>query len=214
MPHQPAKLPPHGTLLRPPLGCNLVPPHALIATPLPLPHPLSGSCSDAAAILSAHNTYRFDHQAPIMVWDTALEAAATSWAQGLANRGCSLQHGGMPANTGQNLYASYVSTYVYLHAPFSPIPLRVKQSAAFPGFLYMHRSQALPNAPLRPTCCTYLSDGTRHSEVTYSPSCPACSLLQGGGAPNSACLPGLAPWYDEGRQYTYSNTPYSTNSGR
>lgn len=44
-----------------------------------------------------------------MVWDSTLEAAATSWAQGLANSGCNLQHGGMPSNTGQNLYASYVS---------------------------------------------------------------------------------------------------------
>ncbi len=49
-----------------------------------------------------------------MVWDTTLEAAATSWAQGLANQGCNLQHGGMPANTGQNLYASWVSSMSWL----------------------------------------------------------------------------------------------------
>lgn len=53
-------------------------------------------------ILAAHNRLRAQHCAPPLEWSEALAEDAQSWADGMAARGCTLQHSDLPH--GENLY--------------------------------------------------------------------------------------------------------------
>jgi uncharacterized protein YkwD len=59
-----------------------------------------GNCPDSVAVFKASNTYRAWHQAPPMVWDPQLAAAAQAYADKLTGEGCNLTHG----STGENLF--------------------------------------------------------------------------------------------------------------
>ncbi len=58
---------------------------------------------DAQGFVEAHNRVRAKHCASPLRWSKKLAASAQSWADGLAKRGCAMQHSG--GKYGENLAA-------------------------------------------------------------------------------------------------------------